>query len=184
MKLYLARHGETTWNVLDKICGRTDVPLTENGERQAEALAEKLRDIPLDRIIVSPLMRAQRTAAPTAAMHNLPIETDNRLIEQDYGIYEGLNRFDEGFLNNKRQFAFCYPGGESMMQVAARTYTLVEELGRKYPEENILLVCHGGVCRVLRTYFLDMTNDAFFHYAQDNGAFEVFDYPRQTKETF
>lgn len=184
MKLYLVRHGETEWNVLDKICGRTDVPLTENGKRQAAALAEKLRDIPFDRIIASPLTRAQQTAGAVAALHNLPIETDVRLIEQNYGIYEGLNRFDENFLNNKRQFAFCYPGGESMMQVAARTYALVEELGEKYPNETILLVCHGGVCRVLRTYFLDMTNDTFFRYAAENCSFETFDYPRQTKETF
>ena len=175
MKLYLARHGETTWNVLDKICGRTDVPLTENGERQAEALAEKLRDIPLDRIIASPLMRAQRTAAPTAAMHNLPIETDNRLIEQNYGIYEGEDRKCEGFLNNKRNFAYKYPQGESMMQVAARVYSLIDEIKEKYTDKTVLCVCHGGVCRVANTYFKDMMNDEYFNYSLENCGLEEYE---------
>lgn len=179
MKLYLVRHGETEWNVLNKVCGRTDLPLTENGLAQASALAQKLAPIPLDRVIASPLMRAQQTAAAIAAVHGLPVETDARLIEQNYGIYEGMSRFDEGFLSNKRQFAFCYPGGESMMQVAARTYALIEELGAQYPDECIALVCHGGVCRVLRTYFHDMTNEDFFLYSPENCAFEELNYPRQ-----
>ena len=179
MKLYLVRHGETEWNVQNKICGRTDLPLTENGLQQAQTLAAKLADTPLDRIIASPLQRAQQTAAAVADVHHLPVETDDRLIEQNYGIFEGQSRFDTAFLDNKRQFAFCYPGGESMMKVAARTYSLVEELAEKYPDENIVLVCHGGVCRVLRTYFIDMTNEEFFLYSPENCAVESFEIPRQ-----
>ena len=168
MHLYVARHGETLWNTLNKVCGRTDLPLTEEGFRQARLLAERVEQLPIDMIISSPMLRARQTAEPAAKRKNLPILTDDRLIEQNYGIYEGVDRQDPGFLANKRQFAFRYPGGESMMDVAYRVYGLLEELKVKYPDGNVLLVCHGGVCRLIRTYFEDMTNEEFFHYSEEN----------------
>ena len=168
MKLYVARHGQTQWNLEQKICGRTDLPLTEEGQRQADLLAEKAKNLALDMIIASPMIRAQQTAGAVSRVTGIPVRTDARLIEQDYGIYEGKNRKDAGFLANKRQFAFRYPGGESMMDVAHRVYEFLEELKEKYPEKNILLVCHGGVCRLIRTYFEDMTNEEFFLYSEEN----------------
>ncbi len=168
MRIYAARHGQTQWNLEDKVCGRTDLPLTEIGHAQAQLLAQRTKELPIDVILCSPMLRARQTAAPTAALHGLEILVDNRLIEQDYGIYEGVSRFDEGFLSNKRHFAYRYPGGESMMDVAHRVYGLLEELNEKYEGKNVLLVCHGGVCRVIRTYFEDMTNDEYFHYSEEN----------------
>lgn len=170
MKLYAARHGETQWNLEDKVCGRTDLPLTERGQQQALALAEKVGNLDIDLIIASPMLRARQTAAASAEKWGIPMIVDKRLIEQDYGIYEGLSRFDAGFLNNKRLFAFRYPGGESMMDVAARVYSLIDDVKRDYPDKNVLLVCHGGVCRLIRTYFEDMTNEEFFHYSEENAA--------------
>ena len=168
MKLYVARHGETGWNALNKVCGRTDVPLTELGVKQAEALADRVEGLGIDLIISSPMARALDTARPAARRLGLPILTDDRLIEQNYGIFEGVDRQDPGFLQNKRQFAFRYPGGESMMDVAHRVYGLLEELKGKYSDRRVLLVCHGGVCRLIRTYFEDMTNEAFFLYSEEN----------------
>ena len=168
MKLYVARHGETLWNAQNKVCGRTDIPLTETGLKQAQLLAARTEDLKINRIIASPLTRAVQTAAPTAERLGLEIATDERLIEQNYGIYEGVDRQDPRFLQNKRQFAFRYPGGESMMDVAVRVYSLIRELKETFPGENILLVCHGGVCRLIRTYFEDMTNDEFFLYSEEN----------------
>ena len=86
------------------------------------------------------------------------------LIEQNYGIYEGVDRKEPQFLNNKRNFAYRYPGGESMMQVAYRIYKFIDKIKEEYPEKTILLISHGGVCRIIRTYFTDMTNEEFFHY--------------------
>lgn len=168
MKIYLARHGETTWNAEDRVCGRTDVPLTEKGMEQARNLAEKMRDLPIDVILSSPLERARRTAQCVADAKGIVCRTEERLIEQDYGIYEGVSRHSGAFLDNKRQFAVRYPGGESMMQVAARTYALLDEIRRKYRGLNVLLVCHGGVIRVMKTYFEDLSNDSFFHYNMQN----------------
>jgi len=175
MMVYVARHGQTQWNLEDKVCGRTDLPLTELGLSQAELLAERTKELKIDLIISSPMLRARQTAVPTAALHKLPVLVDDRLIEQNYGIYEGVSRFDEGFLSNKRHFAYRYPGGESMMDVAHRVYGLLEEIKEKYAGKNILLVCHGGVCRVIRTYFEDMTNDEYFHYSEENAAIREYE---------
>lgn len=170
MKVYAARHGQTQWNLEDRVCGRTDLPLTELGLFQARALAERTKSLPIDVVLVSPMLRARQTAAPTAERLGIPVIVDDRLIEQNYGIYEGVSRFDEGFLANKRHFACRYPGGESMMDVAHRVYGLLEEIREKYAGKNVLLVCHGGVCRVIRTYFENMTNDEYFHYSEENAA--------------
>lgn len=175
MKIYFTRHGETQWNALNKICGLTDIDLTEKGISQARELAEKLEDEGIDLMIVSPMKRAQATAKIVAEKCNVPIITDERLIEQNYGIYEGEDRKCEGFLNNKRNFAYKYPQGESMMQVAARVYSLIDEIKEKYAEKTVLCVCHGGVCRVANTYFRDMTNDEYFHYSLENCGLEEYE---------
>ncbi len=168
MNLYTARHGETAWNRENRVCGLTDLPLTDRGREQARALAELVSSRSIHRIFASPLKRARETAEIVGARIGLPIQVERRLIEQNYGIYEGVDRGDQGFLANKRCFAYRYPGGESMMQVAYRTYGLIEEAREKYPEENVLFVCHGGVCRAIHTYFRDMTNEAFFRFSMKN----------------
>ena len=61
-----------------------------------------------------------------------------------------------------------------MMQVAYRTYGLIEEVKKKYAGKDVLLVCHGGVARVINTYFRDMTNDEFFNYSMENASFEEY----------
>ena len=175
MKLYVARHGETQWNAMNKICGRTDIPLTQRGLAQAKALAENTADLNIDIIIASPMIRAQQTAAAVSERCGIPVFTDERLIEQDFGIFEGMDRSTPEYLANKRQFASRYPGGESQMIVAHRVYGLVEELKEKYPGRNILLVCHGGVCRVIRTYFEDMTNEEYFLYSEENAAVKEYE---------
>ncbi|MCE5342947.1 MAG: histidine phosphatase family protein [Eubacteriales bacterium] len=170
MQLYVARHGQTDWNALEIICGRTDWPLNAQGEEQARLLAEQLAvdGACIDLIIASPLLRAQQTALYVAQRLGIPLETDGRLVEQHYGIYEGQNALTPGFLANKHQFACRYPGGESMMQVAARVYAFLEELKARRDLRGVLLVSHGGTCRVLNTYFEDVDNEAFFRWQMEN----------------
>lgn len=168
MKIYAARHGQTSWNAQNRILGRTDLELTETGLRQAEKLAETVQSKNIDIILSSPLKRAVQTSEIIAKKLGVPIKIDERLIEQNYGIYEGEDRKNAGFLNNKRNFAYRYPGGESMMQVAYRVYSLIEEIKNTYSDKTVLIVCHGGVLRVFRTYFYDMTNDEFVNYIAEN----------------
>ena len=178
MKIYSARHGETTRNAERRISGRTDVPLSELGNSQAQDLAERMSGCGIDLIIASPMIRAQATAHAVAERCSVPVITDERLIEQDYGIYEGVSMDApefQSFLSNKRQFAYKYPGGESMMDVAHRVYSLFEDIKRKYDDTaTIMLVSHGGVCRLIHTYFHDVTNDEFYNFLPGNC--EVMEY--------
>ena len=175
MKLYAARHGQTQYNAQEKVCGVTDLPLTETGLAQAAALAHSLKDRDIDIIISSPMLRAQQTAQAVAQLTGATIITDSRIREQNYGIFEGANRKDSGFLAAKRQFAYRYPNGESMFQVAARVYSLIDEIKEKYSGKNVLLVCHGGVCRVIKTYFEDMTNEEYAAYSPSNAFVAEYD---------
>ena len=174
MKLYVARHGQTQWNAENKVCGRTDQPLTAVGVAQAEALAERVAGLGIDLILTSPLQRAHTMAQILADRCGAQLQVDQRLVEQNYGIFEGVDRQDPGFLANKRQFAVRYPGGESMMDLAGRIYPLLQEIKEKYPEKSVLLACHGGVCRVIRTFFVPMTNDEYFAYSPENCSLECY----------
>ena len=175
MRLFAARHGQTQWNVDNKICGTTDLPLTEEGWNQARALADKTVDLDLDLIICSTMLRAKQTASAVADKLNIPVIEDARLVEQNYGIYEGMDRKTPGFLENKRHFAVRYPGGESMMDVAHRIYGLLEDVKREHDGKNVLLVCHGGVLRLVRSYFEPMTNEEYFHYSPGNADIREYD---------
>ena len=173
MKVYVARHGQTAWNALSKTCGKTDLPLTEEGIRQAEALAEKIKEVSPDLIIASTMIRAIQTANIVADACGAPVITDERLVELDYGIFEGQDRKVPAFLENKKHFAYRFPGGESMLQLCYRIYSFLEDL-KKRKEEKILVVCHGGVCRMMNTYFEDMKNEEFVVYSPANA--EVKEY--------
>ena len=168
MKFYVTRHGQTAWNRENLVCGITDLPLDETGREQARQTAQKLKDTHLDRVIVSPLLRARQTAELICQGRALPLSVDARVREQNYGIYEGVSRFDEGFLSHKRSFATRYPGGESHMSTAVRVYSFLEDTARNCPGESVLVVCHGGICRIIESYFHDMTNEEFFQFNMGN----------------
>ena len=172
--LYVARHGQTLWNVQNKVCGVTDVELTEHGKEQARTLANEVQQYNIELILSSPLKRAVETSRIISKICSIPFKTDARLIEQNYGIYEGVDRKNEAFLNNKRCFAYKYPKGESMMQAVYRIYGLIDEIKYKYGDKNVLIISHGGVCRIINTYFNDMTNDEFFDYTLQNAKIEKY----------
>lgn len=177
MKLYVTRHGETVWNRENKVCGRTELPLNETGRRQAQEAREKLKGVRIDRVVCSPMARAKETAAIICQGREVPIEHHMALIEQSYGACEGADRFDEGFFFHKRNFAHGYPGGESHMVLAQRVYRFIEELAARCPEEAVLLVCHGGVCRAIESYFHPMTNDEYFEFAMHNCEVREYETP-------
>ena len=147
--IYFARHGETVWNVENKICGMTDSPLTEKGRQQARELGRKVREsgVRIDEILYSPLSRAADTAKAVAEATGLPARCEPRLREQCFGRYEGTPRDGAEF-------------GESMMQLAQRIYNLLDEL-RQDEDKTYLLVAHNGIARVVESYFHDMTNEDY-----------------------
>lgn len=169
MKLYLIRHGETEFNRRDVVCGRSDIPLTERGEAQARALQEKVRATHFDRVFVSPMLRARQTADLALEGSGLTYEIEPRLIEENYGNREEVPRLDPVFSHVKYNIAMRQPGGgESFVGLCHRVYSFIDELLDKYPDESILLVCHGCLGRAIRTYFVDMTIQEIYEYAMEN----------------
>lgn len=170
MKIYAARHGQTEWNLNDRICGRTDVELTETGREQAALLAEKAYEKDdIDLIVCSPMKRARATAKAVADRIGCEITIDERLIEWDYGDFEGKDRTTEGFAQNKIEFGVkMHGGGESVLQLAHRVYSVIDDVIAKYPDKNVLLVCHGGVCRIIETYFNDLSTYDYSHFFMGN----------------
>ena len=147
--IYFARHGETVWNVENKICGMTDSPLTEKGRQQARELGQKVKE-----------SGAADTAMAIAEATGLPARCEPRLREQCFGKYEGTPRDGAEFRISKTHFADRYDGGESMMQLAQRIYNLLDEL-RQDENKTYLLVAHNGIARVVESYFHDMTNEEY-----------------------
>ena len=162
MKLYVTRHGQTDFNRQDRILGTTDMELNETGIQQAHGLAERVSGLDVDIMIVSPMKRAMKTAEIIAEKTGLEIITEPRLREWNYGNYETHSRFSEGFEDNKINFATRMgKTGESVLQLAHRIYSVIDDVIKNYSDKNVLLVCHGGVCGIINTYFNDVKTDDF-----------------------
>ncbi len=164
--IYFVRHGATDWNEnrnafgeKDPKCqGRVDLPLNKKGVNEAEQTALELKGIKFDRVLCSPLLRAKQTCE--IIYHGkTPVEIDERLIERDFGEFEGLTRkeFDfAGYWNANGNQKFVK--AESIKDVEKRVFDLLNELNQ-HPNENVLLVSHGGVGCVLMTYFNGIPKD-------------------------
>jgi len=161
VKLYITRHGETLRNAEQRILGRTDDPLSEKGRQQAKELAGKMKNIDVDVIFSSPLSRAKETAETIANMKDMPIMIDQRLIETDFGDFEGGPRYSEEYQAAKRDHFKRYPNGESYFDIAYRVYDFLFMLKREYADKRVLVVAHGGICRIICNYFYDMENEEF-----------------------
>ena len=144
--IYLARHGETAWSLTGQHTGRTDLPLTEAGERNAQRLGDGLSELTFARVFTSPLRRARRTCELAGFGSMAEIVPD--LVEWDYGEYEGRRSVE---IHAKRPdwqlFRDGCPGGESPQQVAARADSVVD-LVRTVPG-NVLLFSSGHFLRML-----------------------------------
>lgn len=160
-ELYFVRHGETFWNVENKICGATDIALTERGHQQAAETGKKIRELGIraDVILYSPLIRAKDTALHIAELTGIPAVEELRLKEQNFGKYESTARNGEEFRRAKTQFVQSYEGGESMLRLAHRVYGLLDEVVSS--DRVCILVAHNGIARVVQSYFHDMTNEEY-----------------------
>ena len=179
MAIYVTRHGFTPWNEQRRIQGRYDIPLNEQGVAQAKALSEALKDVHLDRIYASPLQRAIDTAKIVNEHHGLEIIIDPRIVEEYYGDLEGKPRSGDIYLNQRKSFFKRYPNGEGYLDVCYRIYDFLHELETICPNEEILVVAHGGISRVINSYFCDMENDEFVTFGIDNCELRKYEFPRR-----
>lgn len=165
--VYFTRHGQTIWNVENKICGATDIALTNLGHEQAIALGKELKEqmenhsIHIDEILYSPLVRAADTAKHISEITGIPANMEPRLKEQNFGKYEGTPRNGEEFSEMKSCFVNHYEGGETMLHLAQRIYNLLDDLKKESGEKTYLLVAHNGISRVIQSYFYDMSNEEY-----------------------
>ncbi len=175
-RIYFIRHGESEWNVKDKICGATDIPLTEKGHEQAILTGKKFLELgyTADEILCSPLMRAADTAKHISEITGIPLRVEPRLVEQNFGIWEGTSpRSSEGFFKAKQCFINSFGNGESMFRVAQRVYNLLDELHED--EKTYVLVAHNGIVRFVRSWYQDMTNEEFAAAKVGNCEIHCFD---------
>ena len=167
---YFVRHSQTIWNVEGKICGATDIALTDLGHKQAIETGKKILEeqIHADEILYSPLMRAADTAKHISEMTGIPARVEPRLKEQNFGNWESTPRTGAEFRQAKQSFACSYEGGESMLRLAQRIYNLLDEIKAQSDEKTYILVAHNGIARVVQSYFTDMTNEEFAAYGVKN----------------
>lgn len=169
MDIILVRHAQTEYNAQDRVLGRTDIPLSELGLRQAERLGQRLAEQRIDKIFSSPLLRAVQTAQAIRKAQKLPCELEiaPALIEMDFGIWEGQPRKSEEYQNEKRRYFSRFQNGESYFDVAARAYAFLRDIAG-LPFGRCALVTHNGICRVITSYFQDMENEEFISFVMDN----------------
>jgi len=158
MRILLARHGETSWNVEGRHQGQGfDIPLSETGRAQALALGERLRDVELARVVASPLLRARGTAELALGGRAQSLRLDPALQEIAHGEWEGrlATEIRGQYPDLQRAWresphTVTLPGGESFQQVLDRAWPAFrlacEGLG---PQDTLLVVTHDGVNRVL-----------------------------------
>ena len=182
MKIILVRHGETEWNVTEIFRGRIDVELNETGIRQAELLAQYLRDIKLEAVYSSPLKRALRTAQAISESQGLGVEISPALTDCNLGEWQGLS-----LLEVRNTYKELYsewavhpdkvkiPGGESLGDVRERAADLIDEVIVRH-QGSVVLISHRVVNKVLICALLGLDNSHFWNIEQGNCGMTTFSY--------
>lgn len=174
--VYFVRHGQTIWNVENKICGATDIGLTEQGHQQAIETGHKFLEqhIQADEILYSPLIRARDTALHISEITGIPAREELRLKEQNFGKFESTPRDGAEFKKAKGEFVTRYKGGESMLHLAQRIYNLLDEVTAS--DKTYILVAHNGISRVVQSYFYEMTNQEYANFGVKNCAIIKYEF--------
>lgn len=172
-KIYLVRHGQSEMNVQSQVCGRTNSQLTAQGIAQAQETARVIKaridagEMHIDEILASPLDRAYNTAMAISEATGIPVRVEPRLIEHNYGKWEGTCKDAPEFFQAKATFADSNGGGESNLRVAQRIYNLLDAL-KEETDKTYLLAAHNGIARIVATYFHDMGNEEFASFMLNN----------------
>jgi probable phosphoglycerate mutase len=172
-RVYLVRHGETTWSLSRQHTGRTDIPLTDNGRAVARLLAPVLAQESFERVLCSPLQRARQTCELAGLGARATLDPD--IMEWDYGEYEGLTpqqirtEAPEWLI-----FRDGCPGGESPEQIGARADHVIARV--RALEGNVALFAHGHILRVLAARWLGLPVSGGSHFLLDTATLSVLSY--------
>lgn len=184
MRLYLIRHGETALNAKGCYYGRTDAVLSEKGISQARYLKEILKEISFDYIVASPLVRAYNTAQIVMEEREQEIFGDRRLMEQDFGIFEGMtykeiqNTYPKELDAWNEEFStYRIPKGESFADVRSRAEDFLRDIpsGRESKGEKMLIAAHKGTLGHLLAAMLKLPLDGYWNFVFEQGCYSVVD---------
>lgn len=182
-RVYLVRHGQTEWNRELRFRGRADIPLNENGHKQASAIADALKDKGITAIYTSPLMRSMETARPAVAISKTETTTVQGLIDINYGEWEGLaydevrHRYADLYRRWEEQpDLVTFPNGESLDDVSRRAFSAFTEIVEENRDKSILIILHRVINKVLLCALLGLSNAYFWSIRQDTGCINVMEY--------
>ena len=160
MSLFVIRHTQTDWNIEHKAQGKVNTKLNKTGILQAKELAKDLRNYNIDLIISSPLDRAKQTAEIVNEGRNIPIICDERIIERDFGEFEGNKPqvyIEKGFWDYERNVK--YKKAESIKPFFNRIYNFLDDMEEKKKNKNILIVTHGAASIAIEVYYKGIPED-------------------------
>lgn len=160
MRLYIVRHGETDWNRIHRVQGRTDIPLNDYGRHLARETAEGMKDVRIDLGYTSPLLRAKETAQILLGERDVPLYEDSRIEELSFGSYEGMrtggeekDAQSEAFQRFFTDTAHYIPpqDGETVQQLYERTGDFLAEIcaREEFQDKSILVSTHGAAMTAL-----------------------------------
>lgn len=182
-RLYLARHGQTEWNRLSKVQGRTDIELSETGIIQAKLLAKRMKRENIDVIYSSNLKRALKTAEAIAEYKNFSINESEKYQEICFGPWEGMtiNEIKKKYSEDYRIYRedpvnFTLPGAETFLELSERTYNAIREIVNCNIGKNILIVSHGTAIKaaIIKILGIDIKNYTKFRI--DNASISVIEF--------
>lgn len=178
MRLYLIRHGQTSWNIAGRAQGHTDIPLNETGQAQAAALGRAFSGVKLDRILSSDLTRAHQTAQAIAGVSGAPIEVRSTLRERSFGEWEGMNYLEMLSMADRMALEMDWhtvksPSGESFGDVWERLEPVLNEIHAS--QEHLAIVTHGGVFGVLVARLIQGTLETSRSFGVGNTAVTEFE---------
>jgi probable phosphoglycerate mutase len=176
--LLLVRHGHTDTAGKRLTGWDRGIHLNDRGRREAAALAERLAAVPIRAIYSSPLERCRETAAPLARRLGLPVSARRALLEVDYGEWTGrsiagLKRTKLWRVVQHAPSRVRFPGGESLLEVQARSVVEVERIARDHPSDVVAVVTHADVVRLLVLHFLGMPLDGLQRLVVDPASVSV-----------
>ncbi len=183
MNVLLVRHGETLWNHEGRYQGRTDVPLSEAGQRQVQALGERLAHLSIAVAISSPLSRTMATARAILGTRLVPLETDEGLLEISHGQWEGQLASDieishaelfGTWRSRPERDVPAGPGAETLGDVEERAWpVLVRTCARLGADDTALIVAHDAVNRALLCRVLGLPLSRVWMFRQAPSALNV-----------
>ena len=177
--LFIVRHGETVWNIEQRLQGHLDSPLTELGIAQAEATAERLVEENLEILYSSDSGRAMVTAQAIAERAGLEVLPDAGLRERNLGVFQGLTyaeaeaKYPEE-ITRVKDIDFVIPEGESARQKEERGIAAIETIAQRHPGKKIGIVTHGGIVGSLLRRVMHVPDDAPTGFMTHNGSIGIF----------